>query len=85
MSAAPVRQAATAPGRHRCDRAAADRQRVDDREDHGALYEVCGTKVSRDTISRIPDKVVKEMIEYQNRSLGNQPINIAIGRDQARV
>lgn len=31
--------------------------------------EVYGVKVSRDTISRITDKVVEEMIEWRNRSL----------------
>lgn len=37
------------------------------------LYEVCGTKVSRDTISRIPDKVVKEMIECKTGHWATSP------------
>ena len=41
--------------------------------------EVYGAKVSRDTISRITDKVIEEMTEWQNRPLdaGQIPANVA--------
>ena len=41
--------------------------------------EVYGAKVSRDTISRITDKVLEEMTEWQNRPLdaGRIPMNVA--------
>jgi transposase-like protein len=41
--------------------------------------EVYGAKVSRDTISRITDKVLEEMTEWQNRPLdaGRVPVVVA--------
>jgi putative transposase len=41
--------------------------------------EVYGAKISRDTISRITDKVIEEMTEWQNRPLdaGRSPVVVA--------
>jgi putative transposase len=45
--------------------------------------EVYGAKVSKDTISRITDKVIEEMTEWQNRPLAGLPQFVgSLGHDQ---
>jgi transposase-like protein len=62
-------QTPTPPRRHRRDRAVVDRPWVDHGEIAAHFAEVYGAKVSRDTISRITDKVVEEMAQWQDRPL----------------
>lgn len=61
----------TASGRHRSDRALAQRPRVDDGEIAAHFEEVCGAKVSKDTISRITEKVAGELAEWSSRGVGS--------------
>jgi putative transposase len=60
-------QAATPAHVGRSDRVVADCKGFDHRRDLRALREVYGASISRDTISKITDKVVEEMTEWFNR------------------